>query len=124
MKSKQEFNTWSLEEANQLIKKQLPRNYWIFLIQQMFYPDIQFDENLNIISCPGFIPFRDLAIEVLQDLDKRKKDIKECLVCDRYFDVNKEDGIFGDAGNLEKFICNRCSNKISAKEFYDRYLLT
>ena len=122
MKSKQDFNTWSLEEANQLVKKQLSRNYWIFLIQQMHYQEIKFDENLNIISCPTFIPFRELSIEVMQDLDKNKKDIKVCLICERYFDINTEDGIFGDTGNLEKFICNVCSNQISAKKFYEEYL--
>ncbi|MEO5330698.1 MAG: hypothetical protein H7839_01635 [Magnetococcus sp. YQC-5] len=123
MKSKQEFHTWSVEECNQLIKHSFNRNYWIFLIQQMQYPEIKFDEASNQISCPTFIPFRDLALEVVQDLNKRKKTIKPCLVCSRYFDINQEDGIFGDTTQLEKFICNACANKISAKEFYEHHLV-
>ncbi|MBF0454237.1 MAG: hypothetical protein HQL72_05385 [Magnetococcales bacterium] len=122
MKSNQPFNTYSLDEANTLIKQQFDAKYWLFIIQNMNYPEISFDTANNAISCPGFIPFRDLALEVVADLDRQKSDVKKCQVCQHFFDVNKEEGIFGDPEKLERFICKACSQNISARTFYENYL--
>ncbi len=119
----QELNQWKLAELNQLLNKQFSKEYWQFLVQQMNYSEIRFDPDIDQIVCPTFIPFQDLVVEVLNELNKRKSEIKPCLVCDQFFDINKEDGIFGDTRELENFICNGCANKISAKSFYERYLV-
>jgi hypothetical protein len=122
MKNSQQFNTYSLDEANTFVKRDFSANYWIFVIQNMNYPEIKCDQKTGEITCPGFIPFKDLALEVIIDLERNKNNVKECQVCNHYFDINKGDGIFGDPDNLERFICNGCSHKISANEFYEKYL--
>lgn len=123
MKFKQEFNVWSLDEVNKLVNQSFSKNYWHFIILQMNYPEIQMEATSGQISCPAFIPFRDLALEVMQDLRKRNHVIKACQVCTHYFDINKEDGIFGDTQKLDRFICLTCANKMSAKEYFERYLV-
>ena len=123
MSSKQQqFNTYSLEEANNLIKKDFSANFWVFIIQNMNYPEIKFDQKSEQITCPGFIPFRDLALEIIHDLDHKKDDVKECQVCRMYFDINNDEGIFGDPDNFKNFICDDCSSKITAKDFYEKYM--
>jgi hypothetical protein len=124
MKSKQQFNIYSRSEANLLVKKDFNANYWVFIIQNMNYPEIKYDHDSKRISCPGFIPFKDLAVEVISDLERNKNNIKACKVCEMYFDINQEDGIFGDPDNLENFICGSCSEKITAKEFYEKFMFT
>jgi hypothetical protein len=122
MKNSQQFNTYSLDEANLLVKRDFNANYWVFIIQNMNYPEIKYYPDSGQITCPGFIPFKDLALEVISDLELNKNNVKECQVCKMYFDINSGDGIFGDPDNLERFICNRCSHKLSANEFYEKYL--
>ncbi|MBF0381405.1 MAG: hypothetical protein HQL69_10325 [Magnetococcales bacterium] len=122
MKSEQQFNVFTRTEANQLSQKDYSASYWIFIIQNMNYPEITYDVDADIIFCPGFIPFRELAVEIINDLDSRMDDIKDCQVCTMYFDVNKEDGIFGEPEKLNRFICSTCAQKISAKEFYESYM--
>ena len=93
-----------------------------FIVQNINYPEIRCDTNSDQITCPGFIPFRDLALEVVSDLERKVDDVKDCRVCKQYFDINKEGGIFGDPDKLENFICQDCSTKISAREFYEKYM--
>jgi len=123
MKSKQQFTIFTLQEANIQVKRDFAANYWIFIIQSLNYPEITYDKNSDQITCPGFIPFRELALEVIDDLQQKRGDIKECEICHGYFDINSEEGIFGDPGRLEKFICNGCSCKISGRDFYDKFLV-
>ena len=123
MKSEQQFNVYTRNEANKLTQKDYSVNYWLFIIQHMNYPEITYDLDTDLISCPGFIPFRELAVEVINDLENRNSDIKNCKVCTMFFDINKEDGIFGDHTKMDNFICNPCSKKISAKEFYESFLV-
>ncbi len=122
MKSNQQFNKFSLNEANLLVKKNFKSNYWVFIIKNMNYPEIKYDHGSEQISCPDFIPFRDLALEVISDLERKQDDVRKCQVCGQYFDVNMEEGIFGDPDNLDRFICSACSRKISAREFYEKYM--
>ena len=122
MKNSQQFNTYSLDDANTLVKRDFSANYWLFVIQNMNYPEVKYDTDQSQITCPGFIPFKDLALEVISDLERNKDNVKECQVCNMYFDINSGDGIFGDPDNLERYICSGCSEKISAKEFYEKYM--
>ena len=122
MKQSQQFNSYSLVEANLLIKRDYNSHYWAFIVQNMNYPEIRCDSDSGQITCPGFISFRDLALEVVNDLERKADDVKDCRVCGSYFDVNREDGIFGDPAKLERFICQDCSTKISAREFYEKHM--
>ncbi|MBF0195927.1 MAG: hypothetical protein HQL71_15315 [Magnetococcales bacterium] len=123
MKSEQQFNAFTRSEANLLTQRDFNASYWIFIIQNMNYPEITYDIDNEIISCPGFIPFRELAVEVINDLESRKSDIKDCKVCTLYFDINTEDGIFGDPTKMDIFICKTCAKKITAKDFYESFLV-
>ena len=123
MKLKSPIKTYSLQEANVFVQKDFSVNYWVFIVQIISYPDIKCDPENGQITCPDFIPFKDLALEVIRDLECRTKDIKECQVCSMYFDINKEEGIFGDPNKLNNFICDGCSKKITAKEFYEQHMV-
>lgn len=125
MKSKhnQQFNTLTSTEANDLVKKNFDANYWAFIVKNMNYPEITINPTNEKISFPDFIPFKDLANEVIVDLEKTKNEIKICRVCEMYFNINNEDGIFGDPSKLQNFICSECSKKMSAKDFYDNFMI-
>jgi len=123
MQSKQQFNIFTLEEANTLVADDFNVNYWIFIVKSMNYQEIQFDSKKQQISCPDFIPFKDLAVEVINDLKKNRIDIKVCESCKSYFNINDEDGIFGNPDTFERFICKICSEKMSAKAFYEKHMM-
>ncbi len=107
---------------NLLNKKDFNSNYWVFIIQNMNYPEMKYDHDGEQIACPDFIPFRDLALEVIFDLERKQDDVRKCQVCGQYFDVHMEEGIVADPDNPDKFICSACSRKISARECYEKYM--
>ncbi|MBF0621610.1 MAG: hypothetical protein HQL54_06750 [Magnetococcales bacterium] len=121
--SDQPFTVLSIAEANSLTDSDFDANYWFLIVENMNYQEISLNSDRTQISHPDFIPFRELALEVISDLKRRKNDIKACRVCAGYFDINKEDGIFGDAENLKNFICQTCSNTISARAFYEKHMV-
>lgn len=120
--SDREMSRWSIAEANMLIGRDFDKEFWLFLLGQIDYDEVCFDSQNEEIVCPGFIPFADLVIEVNNDLDPSA--IHRCQICERVFDINKEDGIFGDPGNLDHFICKSCSEAMSAKTFFNKHLVT
>ena len=117
-----EMSYWSIAEANVLVGRNFDKEFWQFILQQINYDEIFLDTQKEEIACPGFIPFADLAIELIDDLDSSA--IHRCQICAKVFDINKEDGIFGDPENLDHFICQSCSETLSAKSFYNKYLVT
>lgn len=117
-----EMSRWSIAEANVLVDRPFDKAFWLFVLQQVNYDELFFDDKNEEIVCPGFIPFADLAIEVINDLDPAT--VHRCKICTQVFDINKEDGIFGDPTNLKHFICQACSETMSAKTFFDKHLVT
>ena len=117
--SGRELSRWSIAEANQLIKRNFDKEFWIFILKMTDYPEIYFDTQEEKIVCPGFIPFANLATEVIDDLDMET--VRHCQICEKVFDINKEDGIFGNLANLEHFICQTCAEAMSAKTFFDKH---
>ena len=113
---------WSIAEANRLIKRDFDQEFWLFILKQTHYPEIYFDTQEEKIVCPGFIPFADLATEVINDLDMGT--VRRCQTCEKVFDINKEEGIFGNPANLDHFICQTCAEAMSAKTFFDKHLVT
>ncbi|MBF0369298.1 MAG: hypothetical protein HQL52_07585 [Magnetococcales bacterium] len=116
------YDRFSLEEANQLVAQDYDIHFWQFIIQQINDAEIRFDEAKEQIVCPGFIPFKELALEVIADLDPEV--ISCCRVCAYYFDINQEEGIFCDPANLEGLICKSCSEKITARDYYEKFMVT
>ena len=49
-------------------------------------------------------------------------EIRLCEQCASYFDLNRTDGIFARPNELEGFICMPCAERMSAREFYEKYL--
>ncbi len=121
--SKNPVDLFTIQEANAIVQQAFEAGYWRFIIQNMDYPEIELDPEGERIRCPGFIPFKELALEVIDDLAKKKDDIKRCRACEHYFDINREDGIFGDPQNFERFICQGCAESMSAKVFFEKHLL-
>ncbi|MFQ5560422.1 MAG: hypothetical protein ACE5FU_07550 [Nitrospinota bacterium] len=114
---------WNLEEANTRIGKNFDEKYWRFLVTQIVqYPEISFSSTKGIES-PSYIPLKEVILEILGEIDGGSIDVESCEVCKEYFDINKEDGIFGDPSALKNFICQSCSLKLSAKEFFDTFLV-
>lgn len=113
---------WSIAEANGLVGRKFDKAFWLFVLQQIDYEELFFDTQKEEIVCPGFIPFADLATEVIHDLDPAT--VHRCQICAGVFDINEEDGIFGDPTNLKHFICQTCSEAMSAKTFFNKHLLT
>jgi hypothetical protein len=110
----------SIEEANHSLQVDFDQNYWKFLVKQINYREIHFEQ--GAIVFPPFIPFEEVVKEILQEIKDGEIETACCQVCQSYFNINQEDGIFGDPQNLDRFICKDCSLKISAREFYENHL--
>jgi len=114
--------SWKITEANEQVEQELDEKYWDFLINRINYKEISFDAKKKEIVFAAFIPVRDIIIETLEEIEKGYIDVLQCRVCEGYFDINKNEGIFGDPQKLKHFICDKCSRNISAKDFYDKHL--
>lgn len=117
-----DMSRWSIAEANALIAKEFDKELWRLIVGRMDYEEIIFDRENEEIVAPDFIPFADLAMEVIAEMDPAS--IHRCQVCSQIFDINKEDGIFGDPTNLDHFLCQSCSESMSAKTFFNKHLVT
>lgn len=45
--------------------------------------------------------------------------ICECYKCGEWFDVNNDMGIFGDKENVDGYVCDECSDEMTAREFVE-----
>lgn len=115
---------WSIEEANTFFELNFEPKYWEFLIKLISYKEIVFDKEQNLITAPSYIPIKDIIQEVSHEIKEGLINVSKCRICENYFDMDKEEGIFGDPQNLTRFICKRCSEALSAREFYEKHLKT
>ncbi len=113
---------WNLTEANQHLQQDFSAVYWAFLIAQVNYKEVSFDSATQAIVFPEYIPLKSLLKDVLDNIKQGIIAVRQCRVCQQYFDVNKQDGIFGDNENLERFICKDCAQTLSAWDFYYQHL--
>ena len=114
---------WTVLEANQRLKTDYSSAYWAFLIRMLNYQEVKFDATEGKISFFDYIPLTELLNEVGKQIKDSTITPQICRVCSEYFDINKEDGIFGDPANLERFICKTCAKKLSALDFYMHHLV-
>ena len=114
--------SWDVAEANQRLQQDFTAQYWAFLIAQVNYNEVTFDQATEQIVFAEYIPLTGLLDEVLEKIGQGTIALTQCTACQRYADMNKEDGIFGDAANLERFICQECAQTLSAWDFYHQYL--
>ena len=94
--------------------------YWTLLFARVGYAEIVFDADRGVVTYPEFVPLDDLLRDVIHKLDQDQ--ITACEECRGLFDICEEDGIFGDPEKLERFLCHRCSETTSARDFYYKHL--
>ena len=119
---KLQTTSWDIAEANQRLQQDLSAQYWAFLVSQINYDEVYFDQEHGQIVFAEYIPLTGLLEEVLAKIAQGAIAVTKCAVCQRYADMNTEEGIFGDSANLERFVCQACAQKLSAWDFYHQYL--
>ncbi len=112
--------TKNVAELNVALRRSYDLGYWSFIFDKVGYKEIVFDQSTGEVSYPEFVPLEELVENLLEGLDAIPT--ATCAVCRAHFDLNEEEGIFGDPERLEKFICRQCSETLSAREFYFKYL--
>jgi len=112
--------TTDIGELNVALGKEFDTQFWTLVFSRIGYKEIVFDAEKGTVTYPDFIPIEDMIRDVLDGLDEEQ--IIACEVCRQVFDINEEDGIFGDPDQLKRFLCRRCSEETSARDFYYRYL--
>lgn len=112
--------TTNVAELNVALGRSFDLDYWQFVFEKIGYSEITFDRQSGDVTYPEFVPMRELVESVLDDLDRIPT--ASCEVCRGRFDLNENQGIFGDPERLKKFVCQACSETLSAREFYFTYL--
>ena len=119
MKNIRNRNT-DIGELNVALGTEFDTAYWKFLFARIGYNEIVFDAEKGTVTYPEFVPLEDMIRDVLENLDREQT--VTCVVCRGIFDLNEEEGIFGDPERLDRFLCRRCSEATSARDFYFKYL--
>jgi hypothetical protein len=119
-----EDNSWSVEEANKQINQDFDPYYWQFLIRLINIDEVTWNNKSHTIEFSDYIPLRSLLQELLVRIPTDEFLVKQCHICQHYFNVNNDDGIFGDSDNLSHFICKSCAHSLNAWDFYQDHLNT
>jgi len=117
-----EQKTLTIAEANESLNVDLEPALWAFIVKMINYPELTFDANAKVISYEGFVPFTELAKEWIVGINDNTYDVQKCQGCEAYFDINTAEGIYGKPDDLEAFICIPCADKMTAREYYQRYV--
>ncbi len=112
----------SVSAANQALTVNLEARMWKFIVRTINYPELRFDSTTDSICFMSYIPFTTLAKEWIAGNTEGLYDVRKCEDCGEYFDVNKTDGIYGNPGDLEEFICFPCAERMTAREYYERFI--
>ncbi|MCP3852985.1 MAG: hypothetical protein GY694_22570 [Gammaproteobacteria bacterium] len=119
-----EESSWTVDEANEQIKMEYDGHYWQFLVRLINIKEVKWNANNESIDFAEYIPLKTLLNEVLDRIASDEFNVEECQVCQHYFNINDDEGIFGDTENLAHFICKKCAQSITAWEFYQNHLST
>ncbi|PID47758.1 MAG: hypothetical protein CSB47_00170 [Proteobacteria bacterium] len=112
----------TVAEANQALGVEFEADLWALVVRMMKYPDVTFDTASNTINFEGFVPFVELAKEWVSGISDGTYDAQQCQGCGAYFDINATDGIYGKPDDFEAFICIPCAEKMTAREYYQRFV--
>ena len=112
----------TVAEANQSLSVELEPAMWSFIVKMINYPELVFDEKTHLITFEGFVPFKELAKEWIVGINDNTYDVQMCQGCQRYFDINTAEGIYGKPDDFECFICIPCAESMSAREYYQQYI--
>ena len=114
---------WSVKDANTKMKQQHQPAYWAFLVKQLNYNDVKWDEQLKSIVFPEFIPLKSLFEDLFLRISGEEIAVSQCQKCEDYFNINNDEGIFGDSDNFTNFLCKSCAMNLSSWEFYHQFLV-
>jgi hypothetical protein len=112
----------SVTEANQALDVDLDAGMWEFIVRMINYPELTFDSATDSVCFMGYVPFKALAKEWIVGIKEGIYDVRQCEHCAAYFDVNTTDGIYGNPDDLEEFICYPCAERMTAREYYERFI--
>jgi len=113
--------TVTVAQANEILGVDMEPAFWEALVRIIAYPELEYAAGAQEISFPNYIPFQELAREWIEGIEQGIHDIRLCEICAVYFDVDQTDGIFGNAEELTEFICAPCADRMTAREYYDRF---
>ncbi|PWQ94751.1 hypothetical protein [Leucothrix arctica] len=114
--------TLTVTEANQALEVNYESGLWALIVKMMAYPELTFDAKKETIVFEGFVPFQELAKEWIIGINDGTYDVQQCQSCDAYFDINTAEGIYGKPEEFEEFICIPCADKMTAREYYQRFV--
>ena len=110
------------EEASRLLGREVPEGWWELLVRRLRYPELRLDMEKRTLTLPEFVPFAELFAGALKEIDRGDIDVRHCLACSRFYDVNTEEGIFARPDDLEGFVCEECARGLSAWDFFHRHM--
>lgn len=112
----------TIAEANDLLDVDMEPGFWEALIGLISYPELAFDPATQSVTFPSYVPFKELAKEWIEGLETGVYEIYLCEHCAKYYDLNRTDGIWAIPDKLEGFICMPCAERMSAREYFEKYL--
>ena len=112
----------SVAEANDLLGVMMEAAFWEAFVRLIDYPDLAFDAKSETIRYSSYVPFKELAKDWIDGIESGIYDVRRCEACDTYLDVNKTEGIFGRPEDLEEFICMDCAERMTAREYFERFV--
>ena len=112
----------SIVAANEMLAAELEPAMWAFIVRMINYPELTFDAPNATILIDGYVPFKELAKEWVDGIADGSYDVRKCESCAAYFDVNAEEGIYGKPEEFEEYICLPCAGKMTALQYYQRFI--
>ncbi len=114
--------TLTIADANKTHNVELDSAMWAFIVKSINYRELTFDAKTKLIHIDGYVPFEGLAKEWINGIANGSFDVCKCELCNEFFDLNKEAGIFGRPDDLDEFICMSCAENMTARNYYERFI--
>lgn len=111
---------WTVADARAAIGPEIDASWLRFAVRKLEYPELSVDG--EAIRHPGYVPVPALALELANSVRRGELDLRRCRVCHEIFDVNVDEGIFGDMGALERFVCRGCAETTTAWTFWQEHV--
>jgi hypothetical protein len=117
-------NVRSLAELSTFLEQEVDAAFLRFLVERIGYTEVRLTEDGQGVTFPGYVPVGELFREVLRAIKEGEISLRRCRVCAGAFDIDTAEGIFGDDGALDRFVCRPCAEGLSAWDFYQLHLVT
>ncbi len=112
----------TVTEANELLGVDMEPGFWEALVRMISYPEVQYVPSAQQIRFPDYVPFEDLAREWIEGIEQGVYEVRPCEVCGGWFDLDRAGGIFGKPEEREAYVCRECAERMTAREYYERYV--